>query len=77
MSVTGKLVDTPVWHPYKAQSGELLELSFQYSEILWPWSGYLAVFITVSEEGQAFEGIAQGHVSFTVESPMAEGNLHI
>ena len=32
----------------------------------------MAVFITVSDEGQTFEGIAQGHISLTVESPLEE-----
>jgi membrane-bound transcription factor site-1 protease len=73
MSVTGRIVDTPIWHPYKAQNGELLDLAFEYSDVIWPWSGYLAVFVVVTQEGQSFEGVAQGHVSLTVESPMEEG----
>ena len=75
MSVTGRLTGPPVWHPYKSQNGELLNVAFEYSEVIWPWSGYLAVYVMVSEEGQAFEGIAQGHVSLTIESPMEEGRV--
>ena len=74
MSVTGKLSGPPIWHPYKSQNGELLNLAFEYSDVIWPWSGYLAIYITVSEEGQAFEGIAQGHISLTVESPVDESD---
>ena len=75
MSVTGKILEPPKWHPYKSQNGQLLNLSFEYSDVIWPWSGYLAVYISVSDKGQAFEGIAQGHISFTVESPMEENEI--
>ena len=73
MSVTGKVSGEPTWHPYKTQNGEFLELSFQHSEVIWPWSGYLAIFIKVSSEGKNFEGIAQGHVAVTIESLVEEG----
>jgi membrane-bound transcription factor site-1 protease len=73
MSVTGKVSGEPIWHPYKSQNGEFLDFSFQYSEVIWPWSGFLAVFITASKDAKNFEGIAQGHVSITIESPTEEG----
>ena len=75
MSVTGKLSGEPVWHPYTPQNGQLLEVAFSHSEVIWPWSGYLAVHITVGKDGANFEGIAQGHVSLTIESPMDDGEL--
>ncbi len=73
MSVTGKIVGEPKWHPYSPQNGELLDVALTYSEVIWPWSGYLAVHIAVRKEGTIFDGIAQGHVSITIESPMEEG----
>ena len=76
MSVTGRIVGTPVWHPYRPQHGELLKVSFEYNEVIWPWSGYIAMFVEVREEGQHFEGMAQGHVSLTVESPPEEDNVN-
>ena len=48
-------------------------LAFEYSDLIWPWSGYLAVYVMVSEQGKNFEGIAQGHISLVIESPMEEG----
>lgn len=42
-----------------------------YSEILWPWAGWLAISITVSKEGATWSGSAHGHVELTVESPSA------
>ena len=74
MSVTGKIMEPPKWHPYKSQNGGLLNVSFEHSDLIWPWSGYLAVFVTVTEEGHGFEGVAQGHVSLTIESPVEEGD---
>ena len=44
-------------------------MAFSYSSVLWPWSGYLAVSISVTKKAASWEGIAQGHVMVTVASP--------
>ena len=75
MSVTGKIIGQPIWHSYKSQNGELLDIAFEYSDLIWPWSGYLAVYVMVTEQGKNFEGVAQGHISLIIESPMEEGNF--
>ena len=62
--------DTPIKY-----FASLLYLAFEYSDLIWPWSGYLAVYVMVSEQGKNFEGIAQGHISLIIESPMEEGNF--
>lgn len=62
-------INKPTWHPYTTQNGNLLNISISYSEILWPWSGWMGVHITVNEAGQDFEGFAQGHITLTVQSP--------
>ena len=41
--------------------------------MLWPWSGYLALYIRVKDEGAAFNGTAKGEVTFTIRSPPAPG----
>jgi membrane-bound transcription factor site-1 protease len=69
MSVTGSIVGKPQWHPYLPDNGHFLDVAITYSEILWPWSGWMAVHISVSAEAANWEGIAQGHVSVVVESP--------
>jgi hypothetical protein len=46
---------------------------FEYSEQLWPWSGYLALYLRVKDEGADFLGTASGTVSFTVVSPPGPG----
>lgn len=69
MSVTGTIVSKPIWQPYLLDNGHYLNVSITHSEILWPWSGWLAVFITVSREAENWEGIAQGKITFVIESP--------
>uniref|UniRef100_A0A182N2M0 Membrane-bound transcription factor site-1 protease n=1 Tax=Anopheles dirus TaxID=7168 RepID=A0A182N2M0_9DIPT len=69
MGVIGRVINRPTWHPYSNEHGELLNVSISYSEQLWPWSGWMALHIGVNEAGRGFEGIAQGHVTLTVQSP--------
>jgi membrane-bound transcription factor site-1 protease len=72
MAVTGTINGKPQWHPYIPHHGEYLDIAITYSDILWPWSGWMAVHISVSSEAAHWEGIAQGHISLTVESPSSE-----
>ncbi|EMP41243.1 Membrane-bound transcription factor site-1 protease [Chelonia mydas] len=69
MGVTGRIVDKPDWQPYLPQNGDNIEVAFSYSPVLWPWSGYLAISISVAKKAASWEGIAQGHVMITVLSP--------
>lgn len=45
MGVTGKVINNPTWHPYLKQNGQFLNVSISYSEVLWPWSGWMALHI--------------------------------
>lgn len=45
-----------------------LQVSATYSQTIWPWSGWIALSLTISSHAQNFEGIAQGHVNITIES---------
>jgi len=72
MSVTGNIVERPKWHPYAFQNGNYLEIAISYSNVLWPWSGWLALHISVSSLAHDWEGIAQGHISLTVETPASD-----
>jgi subtilisin family serine protease len=60
----GHIVGVPVWHG--GQNGDLLEVQCSYSEVLWPWSGWLAVSIRVAAIGATWSGIAEGQVQFKV-----------
>jgi len=37
--------------------------------MLWPWSGFVAVSISVAKRAANWEGIAQGQITMTIESP--------
>lgn len=72
MGVTGRVIESPKWYPYANENGNFLNVSIAYSSILWPWSGWLSIHITVNDYGQNFEGVAQGHVTLTVQSPNSD-----
>ncbi|XP_072013608.1 membrane-bound transcription factor site-1 protease-like [Amphiura filiformis] len=73
MGVTGHVVERPVWQPYTPQNGNYIEVALSYSPNLWPWAGYVAVSITASKSAANWEGIAQGQIMLTVESPPENG----
>ncbi|XP_077982093.1 membrane-bound transcription factor site-1 protease-like isoform X2 [Glandiceps talaboti] len=75
MGVTGQVVDKPMWQPYTPHNGNYIEVAMSFSPTLWPWSGYLAVSITASKAAATWEGVAQGQVTLTVESPPEEGEI--
>lgn len=58
----GEFQEAPVFTP-SDKGGRLLDVQFEYSRQLWPWSGYLALFIRVGKGGAQFEGPASGKVS--------------
>jgi len=37
------------------EGGRLLDVRFEHSNLLWPWSGFLALYVRVSPEGAAFK----------------------
>lgn len=65
-------VPQPIWQPYTPQFGNHIEVAFSYPPTLWPWSGYLAVSISVSESAANWDGIAQGQIELTIESAPEE-----
>ncbi|XP_020286864.1 membrane-bound transcription factor site-1 protease isoform X2 [Pseudomyrmex gracilis] len=68
LGVAGNVVNF-TWHPYTGNgNGERIDVAITHSDILWPWSGWLAVSITVPSTSQDWQGIAQGHITLTVES---------
>lgn len=66
LGVSGRVKEV-TWHPHLPH-GVLMSVSAEYSQILWPWSGWLALSFSVLEEGADFDGIIEGHVNVTVES---------
>lgn len=72
MGVVGYVESSPIWHP-SDEEGNLLSIHFTYSEVIWPWTGYLALHMQIKEEGALFSGDIEGNVTFRVYSPPAEG----
>ncbi|XAR53342.1 Site-1 protease [Bertholletia excelsa] len=72
MGVIGYVESPPTWHP-SDEEGNLLSIRFTYSDVIWPWTGYLAIHMQIKEEGAQFSGVIEGNVSLTVYSPPARG----
>ncbi|XP_033228138.1 membrane-bound transcription factor site-1 protease isoform X2 [Belonocnema kinseyi] len=73
LGVSGHVADLK-WHPYTHDgNGEKIDVSLTHCDVLWPWSGWLAVAITVPATARDWNGIARGHISLTIESPPSAG----
>ncbi|XP_012846448.1 PREDICTED: subtilisin-like protease SBT6.1 isoform X2 [Erythranthe guttata] len=72
MGVIGYVENPPVWIPSN-EEGNLVSIHFNYSDVIWPWTGYLALYMQIKDEGVNFSGEIQGNVTFNVYSPPAEG----
>lgn len=59
----------PLWQPYLGANGKMLDISLSYSQTLWPWSGWIAITISVTKEGSAFTGQAAGQITLTISTP--------
>ncbi|XP_071742321.1 subtilisin-like protease SBT6.1 [Rutidosis leptorrhynchoides] len=72
MGVIGYVESRPVWHPSNEESN-LLSIHFTYSDVIWPWTGYLALHMQIKEEGAQFEGEIEGNVTVKIYSPPGLG----
>lgn len=72
MGVIGYVGSPPTWHPSN-DVGNLLSIHFTYSEVIWPWTGYIALHMQIKEEGSQFSGEIEGNVTLQVYSPPARG----
>ncbi|KAJ0030255.1 hypothetical protein Pint_13187 [Pistacia integerrima] len=72
MGVIGYVESPPTWHPLD-EEGNLLNIHFTYSEVIWPWTGYLALHMQIKEEGAQFSGEIEGNVTVRVYSPPSRG----
>lgn len=57
--------------------GKLLDVRFEVSDLLWPWSGYLALYLRVRAGGAKYEGTASGQVCMRIHDTMHLSCLHI
>ncbi|KAG5582586.1 hypothetical protein H5410_053213 [Solanum commersonii] len=72
MGVIGYVENPPTWHPSNHE-GNLLSIRFTYSDVIWPWSGYLALHMQIKEEGAQFSGEIEGNITVKIYSPPAVG----
>ncbi|XP_042498714.1 subtilisin-like protease SBT6.1 [Macadamia integrifolia] len=72
MGVIGYVDGPPTWHP-SDEVGNLLNIHFTYSEVIWPWTGYLGLHMQIKDEGVQFSGLIEGNVTLTVYSPSPTG----
>ena len=68
ISVSSKIVGTPIWRPYDQETGNFVDISVSHSSVIWPWTGYIALTIMINEKGAEFEGIISGHLEFSIHS---------
>lgn len=62
----------PVFVPTDG-GGQFLDVRFEHSDMLWPWSGFLALYVYVKSYGSAYNGTASGEATFTIVSPPMPG----
>jgi membrane-bound transcription factor site-1 protease len=87
MGVVGYVSEPPVWFPEKraaagamgAVDGSFIQMRFEWSEVIWPWAGYLAIFIEVVQNPTTMApdwqgATAEGYVELTVTSPPQPGD---
>ena len=76
MGLGGWLAEPPRFEPESDDPSDLgahLDFRFDFSETLWPWSGFLAMYVRVKETAKTSAGVATGRVVFTVQSPAGRG----
>lgn len=71
----GELVEAPRFVPNDGDLGSHLDVRFAFSETIWPYSGYLALYIRVKDSATNESGVASGRVVFTVASPGKTGTI--
>ena len=75
MGVTGHIDGPPVFEPTPGQGAACLDVGVEHAPVLWPWSGYLALYIRVTDACKALGGTVEagGELTVTVISPAHYG----
>ncbi|GAB5364099.1 hypothetical protein AAMO2058_000940000 [Amorphochlora amoebiformis] len=55
-----------------AEDKPLIAVEFSYSDVLWPWSGYLAIALRATKAGRSMSGVVSGRINFDVISDHGE-----
>uniref|UniRef100_A0A7I4FMN5 Peptidase S8/S53 domain-containing protein n=1 Tax=Physcomitrium patens TaxID=3218 RepID=A0A7I4FMN5_PHYPA len=72
MGPVGYIESAPNWVP-SGDSGRLLDIRYTYSDVIWPWTGFLGLYLRIKPEGNKFQGTIEGKITFRVVSPPAKG----
>ena len=72
MGRNGVIHGEPRFVPKDASMARVLDVDFTFSDVLWPWTGFLGVYVSVSESS-SFTGIVEGTIEATVVSPPVWG----
>uniref|UniRef100_A0A8R1Z651 Subtilisin n=1 Tax=Pristionchus pacificus TaxID=54126 RepID=A0A8R1Z651_PRIPA len=68
LSVSSRIEEPPVWEPFSTESANVLRISFSYSPQIWPWTGFMALFLSVNSEHSSYTGNVSGRIRLTVVS---------
>jgi len=66
-SVAARFEVEPRWRPEDKLGGDCVSFSVTHSGLVWPWSGYLALFVRVNEACERWSGFVKGFLDFKVE----------
>eukprot|EP00941_MAST-03F_sp_MAST-3F-sp1_P000789 g789.t1 len=72
MGSHGYFDGVPVWEG--KSNGDRISVETKQPHVLWPFSGWLGVFITVPETAKNWSGIVTGALRFTIVSPSVLGD---
>jgi membrane-bound transcription factor site-1 protease len=72
MGVVGYIEAPPTWVPFE-DAGNLLHIQFTYSDVIWPWTGFLGLHLRIKSNGSSFQGTIEGNIVFRVLSPPVKG----
>ncbi|GMT04293.1 hypothetical protein PENTCL1PPCAC_26467 [Pristionchus entomophagus] len=68
LSVSSRIDEPPVWEPFSPESANVLRISIRYSPQIWPWTGFMALFLSVNSEHSSYTGNVSGRIRLTVVS---------
>ena len=71
----GYFTDAPRWNPSNRLGGKI-RLQFDYNTVLWPWAGYLGVYMHVEDSAAHMSGVAAGSITFNISSPPFPGEKY-
>lgn len=68
LSVSSRIEEPPVWEPFSTESANVLRISITYSPQIWPWTGFMALFLSVNSQHSSYTGNVSGRIRLTVVS---------